>query len=114
MSFFGKNIKQLRQARDLSQQQFANLFELSRASIGSYEEGRADPKIETLVKIARYFDLTIDDLVCKKLGSSSLEQESIKESPVEEQKSKTPYIEDRLSELERRFISLEKQINKSE
>lgn len=38
-----------------------------RCLIGSYEEGRAQPPLETLNKLAKYFGITLDDLVNKQL-----------------------------------------------
>ena len=60
MSFFGANIKTIRQAKGLSQQAFADLFDLTRGVIGAYEEGRSEPKISTLLTVAHYFNLDLD------------------------------------------------------
>ena len=67
MSFFGRNIKKIRVARKLTQTQFAELFDLKRTAIGAYEEGRAEAKIDTIIKIADYFDLTLDQLLRKEI-----------------------------------------------
>jgi len=72
MSFIGKNIKKIRTVRKLSQQQFSALFNLSRTSVGAYEEERAEPKIETLIQIAHYFGLSIDVLLTKELSVNDL------------------------------------------
>ena len=50
LSFIGRNIKKIRQVKKISQAEFAHLFHLSRPSIGAYEEGRSEPKIETLIQ----------------------------------------------------------------
>ncbi|QQQ30208.1 helix-turn-helix domain-containing protein [Chryseobacterium indoltheticum] len=60
MSFFGVNIKTIRQAKGLSQQAFADLFDLTRGVIGAYEEGRSEPKISTLLTVVHYFNLDLD------------------------------------------------------
>ncbi|MCX8524207.1 helix-turn-helix domain-containing protein [Chryseobacterium formosus] len=60
MSFFGANIKTVRQAKGLSQQAFAELFDLNRGVIGAYEEGRSEPKISTLLTVVHYFNLDLD------------------------------------------------------
>lgn len=60
MSFFGANIKTIRQAKGLSQQAFADLFDLTRGVIGAYEEGRSKPKISTLLTVVHYFNLDLD------------------------------------------------------
>ncbi|TSE05465.1 MULTISPECIES: helix-turn-helix domain-containing protein [Aquimarina] len=72
MSFFGKNIKKIRSIKGLSQQAFAELFELKRGTLGAYEEGRSEPKIETLIKIANYFSIAIDDLLTNELTVNQL------------------------------------------
>ena len=65
MTYFGTNIKKIRQIKGLSQQAFAEMLDLNRGVISSYEEGRAEPKIETLLRIATILDLTTDELLSK-------------------------------------------------
>lgn len=74
MSFFGKNIKKIRGVKGLSQQAFADLFDLKRATLGAYEEQRSEPKIETIIKIANYFSIPIDDLLTSELTVNKLLQ----------------------------------------
>ena len=74
MSFFGKNIKKIRGVKGLSQQAFADLFDLKRGTLGAYEEGRSEPKIDTIIKIANYFSIAIDDLLTAELTVNQLLQ----------------------------------------
>ena len=74
MSYIGKNIKKIRNIKKLNQSQFAELFSLSRTSVGSYEEGRAEPKIETIITIANYFGISIDMLLSRELTVNDLYQ----------------------------------------
>jgi len=67
MSLIGKNIKKIRTLKKLSQSNFAELFSISRASIGSYEEERAEPKIDKIIEIANYFSIDINILLKKEL-----------------------------------------------
>ena len=67
MSFFGRNIKKIRAAKKLSQTAFADLFDLKRASIGAYEEGRAEAKIDTVIEIANHFKLTLNQILAKEI-----------------------------------------------
>lgn len=67
MSFFGKNIKKIRTVKKLSQSAFAELFKLKRGSIGAYEEGRAEAKIDTIIKIAGYFKLSLNQLLISEI-----------------------------------------------
>lgn len=67
MSCFGKNIRKIRIAKKMTQTEFAELFDLKRTALGSYEEGRAEAKIDTIIKIADYFKLSLDQLLRKEL-----------------------------------------------
>jgi len=72
MSFFGKNIKKIRGVKGLSQQAFAEVFDLKRATLGAYEEGRSEPKIDTIIKIANYFSISIDGILTSELTVNEL------------------------------------------
>lgn len=47
----------------MSQEQFANLFGVSRQSVQKWETGESTPDIEKLVKICKQFDVSLDSLV---------------------------------------------------
>ncbi len=72
MSFFGKNIKKIRGVKGLSQQAFAEVFSLKRATLGAYEEGRSEPKIDTIIKVANYFSISIGDMLTKEITVNQL------------------------------------------
>lgn len=72
MSFIGQNIKKIRSIKNMSQQGFASLFGLTRASVGAYEEGRAEPKTDTSILIAKHFKLTLDQLITKELTVNNI------------------------------------------
>ena len=55
-------LEELRKARGLRQEELAAALEVSRQTIGSLERGRYNPSILLAFKIARYFDLTIEDI----------------------------------------------------
>ena len=55
-------LEELRKARNISQEELAAAVEVSRQTIGSLERGRYNPSILLAFKIARYFDLTIEDI----------------------------------------------------
>ena len=62
MSTIANNLKYLRKKKKLTQQQFADELGIKRASVGAYEESRAEPKYELLKKIADFYGLTMDEL----------------------------------------------------
>lgn len=63
MIYFSSNLKKLRKQNGLTQDDFAIKLGLTRASIGSYEEGRAVPKLEVITQIADLFNITVDKLL---------------------------------------------------
>ena len=74
MSFFGQNLKKIRSVKGLSQQAFADLFDLKRGTLGAYEEERSEPKIDTLLKIANHFSISVDSLLQDELTVNELLQ----------------------------------------
>ncbi|MBC8754074.1 helix-turn-helix transcriptional regulator [Kordia sp. YSTF-M3] len=72
MSKIGANIRKIRLTKGYSQTQFAELFGLTRASIGAYEEGRAEPKIDAVIEIAKYFSISLDVIFTKNVTVNQL------------------------------------------
>jgi len=57
------NLRFLRQSHNYSRKQICALLDIGLPAWGSYIEGRAVPKLETLISIADYFKITLDELV---------------------------------------------------
>jgi transcriptional regulator with XRE-family HTH domain len=72
MSFIGKNIRKIRAVKKLSQADLAAIFNLARPSVGAYEEGRAEPKIDTVIQMAQHFGISIDLLLTKEITINEL------------------------------------------
>ena len=70
MSIISNNLKYLRKKKGLTQQQFADAIGCKRASVGAYEEERAEPKYDLLNKIAEFYNLTIDELVNEEISDT--------------------------------------------
>jgi len=65
-SNIAKNIKKLRQEKGISQDRLSKLADLSLNTIVSIEAGNnSNPTIETLEKIAKALDISIDELLKK-------------------------------------------------
>ena len=58
-----KNLKALRKEKNISQQQLANILEISQQAINKYENHKVEPDINTLIAMADYFGVTLDYLV---------------------------------------------------
>ncbi len=55
-------LEQLRKERGIRQEELASALEVSRQTIGSLEKGRYNPSIVLAFKIARYFQMSIEDI----------------------------------------------------
>ncbi len=55
-------LEELRKQRGLRQEELADILEVSRQTIGSLENGRYNPSILLAFKIARYFDLPVEEI----------------------------------------------------
>lgn len=55
-------LEEIRKERGINQEDLAAALEVSRQTIGSLEHGRYNPSIILAFKIARYFDMKIEDI----------------------------------------------------
>lgn len=60
---FSQNLRLLRKKASLTQKEMSAQIGIRRPAYGAYEEGRSEPCMDTLIKIADYYDITIDDLI---------------------------------------------------
>ena len=59
----GEKIKEFRKKRGLTQKQLGDLCGMADSAIRRYENGRANPKIETLRKIADALEVNVTELL---------------------------------------------------
>lgn len=60
---FSDRLKFLRKQHKITQEQLAKIINVERSSIGKYESSNTIPSIETLIKISKYFNISIDYLL---------------------------------------------------
>ncbi|MEG2039324.1 MAG: helix-turn-helix transcriptional regulator [Oscillospiraceae bacterium] len=56
------NLEKIRKLKGIKQEELANALEVSRQTIGSLENGRYNPSIMLAFKIARYFNMSIEEI----------------------------------------------------
>lgn len=59
---FGKKIKSIRRARDITQEKLADLSGLSLQYIGEIERGRRNPSLTSIEQLSRALDLPMSEL----------------------------------------------------
>lgn len=55
-------LEEIRKKHGMNQEELADALEVSRQTIGSLENGRYNPSIILAFKIARYFDMSIEEI----------------------------------------------------
>ena len=55
-------LEEIRKSHGINQEELAMALEVSRQTIGSLENGRYNPSIILAFKIARYFNMSIEDI----------------------------------------------------
>ena len=55
-------LEEIRKSQGIKQEELADLLEVSRQTISSLENGRYNPSILLAFKIAKYFNLTIEEI----------------------------------------------------
>jgi transcriptional regulator with XRE-family HTH domain len=63
MTNIAKNLKRLRIAKGLTQPQLAEELDLTQKQVSDYELAKSTPSLDMLPKIAKYFGITVDDLL---------------------------------------------------
>lgn len=63
MENFYKRLKHLRTINHLTQLELANMLNIERSTLSSYETGRRYPTLVILIRIADVFDVSVDYLI---------------------------------------------------
>ena len=58
-----KNLRKLREEKGVTQKQLADIISVSQQSINKYENHNIEPDIDTLIKMADYFETSVDYIV---------------------------------------------------
>lgn len=73
-----QNIKFLRKKFGYTQETFSEAIGIKRSLVGAYEEGRADPRLNNLLKMAEVFNVSVDTIISKDVSQLSDEELHLK------------------------------------
>ena len=63
MSKFSKNLKELRIEKGLSQQELAQIFNVTQSTAAKWESGDREPNFSILIELSNYFNISTDILL---------------------------------------------------
>ncbi len=111
---FANTLKNLRESHDVTQEQLAEYLKVTRPTVAGYETKNRQPDYERLIKIADFFNVTVDYLLTgfnlpenAPVNESSLDHEvilSYKKLPLCAKQDVLKYI---------RLLELQKDANKT-
>jgi transcriptional regulator with XRE-family HTH domain len=59
-ALFGRRLAELRNHKGMSQYELADRLQLSRGQIANYEQGTREPDFQTLIRLADFFEVSLD------------------------------------------------------
>ena len=66
--YLAENIKHLRESKFLTQKEFAEIVgDNTQSAVGNWEAGRREPELKIIIKIAEFFQVSLDDLILTEL-----------------------------------------------
>lgn len=77
MSFLSSNLKFLRKQKKITQSDLAEQLNVQRTMISAYEDGRSEPKLQTLQKICELLEVGLEELIdhdIEKLGRKAVQK----------------------------------------
>lgn len=83
VNVIAKNIRKIRNAKDISQGDLAKTLNVTRQAISNWENGKTQPDIDTLMAISKAFDIDLTELIYgykKSEGYANCKKDKIKHS----------------------------------
>ncbi len=80
MSFLASNLRFLRKQKNITQNDLADQLDVQRTMISAYEDGRSEPKLATLQKLADIFEVEVGEILehdIETLGRKALQKRGI-------------------------------------
>ena len=62
-------LKELRKQNNKTQEDISKHLNVARSTYNGYEQGFSEPSIETLCKLADFYNITLDYLVCREFNN---------------------------------------------
>ncbi len=68
---FAENLKQLRKEKQLSQEELAEILDVSRQAISKWEQGIGYPEVEKLLLLSRKLNISLDSLMSTEIAQET-------------------------------------------
>ena len=68
---FAENLKQVRKEKNLSQEELAELLDVSRQAVSKWEQGIGYPEVEKLLLMANRLNISLDSLLATEIAKEN-------------------------------------------
>lgn len=68
---FAENLKQIRKEKGLSQEELAELLDVSRQAVSKWEQGKGYPEVEKLLSLSQQLNVSLDGLLSTEIAQES-------------------------------------------
>ena len=68
---FSENLKQIRKEQHLSQEELAELLDVSRQAVSKWEQGQGYPEVEKLILLSKKLNISLDALMSIEVNSET-------------------------------------------
>ena len=88
---FSIRLKELRMNKGLSQRELASIFKVSTGTVGNWEVGTREPDYTTLMKLANFFNVSVDyllgreDITPEERAAGASGTKTVKITPLEDE-----------------------------
>lgn len=96
-----RNLREIRISRNMTQSQLANVIGYNQTIISQWEHGTRDPSTESLIKMSKIFNISVDELLG--IEKANNDQNVILNSGINIPREKRETVLDLLSLSERQF-----------
>lgn len=73
---FCEKLQKLRKEKGYSQEQLADMLDVSRQSVSKWESGTTYPEMDKLLSLCKIFDVTLDDLTNDDISTNNIKEKS--------------------------------------
>ena len=75
---FADNLKQLRKEHHLSQEELAELLDVSRQAVSKWEQGNGYPEVEKLLLLSSKLNISLDSLMSTEIAKETSNNPNVK------------------------------------
>lgn len=74
---FSEKLQKLRKEKNYSQEQLADMLDVSRQSVSKWESGQTYPEMDKLISLCKIFGCTMDDLVNDEVNDETIKEKRV-------------------------------------